>query len=154
VYDYDFGSSSLQEHIPVLSLSGSSEIPPLESDSHTLDVGDRLRLYKAAFAKHTRGVYQRDPHMQPRGQRKSEAANGISHNRFFPFITARDILQGAIDRRDAGGEGQHLIETNALVTLQDQTKHVRAVQIFDGTKPELVRDVYDGKFTGSYILRG
>ena len=54
-----------------------------------------------------------------------------------------------------------MIESGALMILRDRTRHVRAVQVINGTKPELLRYALDGEryipeggFTGSFILRG
>lgn len=159
VKDFKFTESYLRDNIPVVSLSGDYSIPDKESDTHTLRIGEKNGVYKVIFAKDADGVYDKDPYKFSRRMRLKLGFPPLQvslepDNKFHPFIYATDILNGVIDRRDAEGKGEHLIETGALMYLKDKTEHVRAVQVINGTKPELLRGALDGKFVGSYILKG
>lgn len=157
VKSHPFNTDFMRQYIPVVSLSGEKTIPDDTSDTHTLAFGDQLRLYKVVFAKDTDGVYERDPYREPRRIRARLPIPSFflrEDNRFFPKIYASDILNGVIDRNDSEGRGEHLIETSALIYLRDRTQTVRAVQVINGTKPELLRKALDGIFVGSYILKG
>ncbi|MBI3035810.1 hypothetical protein HYY71_05805 [Candidatus Woesearchaeota archaeon] len=151
--DYNFDNMP----IPVVSVSGVSYVPPYESDTHTLVVGDQVLAYKVIFAKDTDGVFERDPYRDPRRERRKWGRLSwevVADNPFFPTIYASQILSGAINRHDSEGRGEHLIETGALVHLKDKTRYVRAVQVINGTKPENLRKALAGEFVGSYILKG
>ena len=169
-----FDGPYLNERIPVLSLSGIPDIPENESDKHTLAVGERLKVYKVVFAKHTDGVYERDPLKEPRRKRILGIALDVEDNKFFPSIYASDIMSGVINRTGSEGRGEHLIEDGALYFLKDATRFLRAVQVINGTKPKLLGYALDGeRYTtqglqkvlnnqtllpedcfGSFILRG
>jgi len=169
----NFDPDYLRKNIPVVSLSGYSNIPDTESDVHTLRIGEQLGLYKVIFAKDTDGVHERDPYRQTRTVR-AQLFGPISHwakvqnNPFYPNIYASQILDGEISRTDSEGKGEHLIEARAVLYLRDQTKSLRAVQVINGTKPELLRYSLDGVrmlpdnlrglssngYVGSFILKG
>lgn len=162
VKDYDF-RGVVSQYIPVVTLVGSTNIPPNQSDTHTLALAERLRSHKSIFAKDTDYVYERDPYKESRQVRRwYSPARGLSveENKFFRTISASQILNGVVDRTDKDGNGEHLIETLALMYLKDKTQYIRAVHIINGTKPHLLRDALDGtsqasyKFPGSFILKG
>lgn len=153
------GKPYLKDHIPIIYLSGEN-IKAAQSDAHTLTIGDKMGSYKLIFAKDTKGVYQRDPNKPGEG--------GIlrvflpsDDNKFIPVLYADQAIND-IDRRGRDGRGDHLVETDALVRLQQMnTKNVRAIQIVDGKDPKFVRyaaegrrSTPDGDYVGSFILRG
>jgi len=163
VRDYDFRGVASQ-YIPVVTLVGSTNIPPNQSDTHTLALAELVGSHKVIFAKDTDYVHERDPYKQSRQVRlwySPATWLSVGENKVFRTILASQILNGVIDRTDRYGNGEHLIETLALMYLNnDRTKNVRAVQVINGTKPELLRDALDGnfrasyKFPGSFILKG
>jgi len=157
-----FPVSYLRDKIPIVSLSGVSRLSSKESDSHILRIAEGLKLYKVIFAKDADGIYERDPYKKPKKVKVKVQFGPITlpfhfyveaDNKYFRQIYASDILNGVINRSDSKGTGEHLIETGALFYLND-TQHVRAVQVINGTKPQLLRPALDGVFTGSYILKG
>ena len=159
-----FSREYLRDKIPVTSLSGLPHLPEHESDTHTLATGEKQKLYKAIFAKHTDGIYERDPWAEPRRIRVALGPFGLTRvadNPFFPFIYASDVLNGVINRQDSEGHGEHLVETGALSFLKDKTIYLRAVQVINGTKPNMLKHALDGErylpdgnYVGSFILRG
>ena len=140
-----FTQNYLSNYIPVLVSSGDSTIPESDSDAHTLKIAEENRLPKAIFLKDTEGVYKSDP-----------KGGGLfkSKSQFFPHIYSSQILNGEVNRTGADGQGEHLIETRALRFLQLYSHYVRTVQIVDGNKPGNLQKAFDGKFVGSFILRG
>lgn len=159
-----FSYEWLRRKILITSLSSDSKIPPTESDAHTLRIAEAQGLYKVIFAKDTDGVYHMDPYKQPRRERGRwpwQARSNGKDNPFFPYIYASEVLNGRIDRTDAQGRGEHLIETSALFFLRS-TNIVRSVQVVNGTKPEFLRYALSGQryapgttnYVGSFILRG
>jgi len=162
VKDYDF-RGIISQHIPVVTLTGSTNIPSSQSDTHTLALAERIRSHKTIFLKDTDYVYEKDPYKQSRQERVWYSPARwlrVEENRVFRTISASQVLNGVIDRTDKYGNGEHLIETLALMYLKDKTQYVRAVQVINGTKPELLRDALDGNFRaaynfpGSFILKG
>ena len=159
-----FSREYLKDKIPVISLSGLPHLLEHESDTHTLATGEKQKLYKVVFAKHTDGIYERDPWAEPRRVRVTLGPfelTRVADNNFFPFIYSSDILNGVINRKDSEGQGEHLIETGALSFLKDKTKYLRAVQVVNGTNPEMLRYALDGermapngRYVGSFILKG
>ena len=159
-----FSREYLRDKIPVISLSGLPHLSEHESDTHTLAIGEKQKLYKAIFAKHTDGIYERDPWAEPRRVRVTLwpfELTRVADNNFFPFIYASDVLNGVINRQDSEGQGEHLIETGALSFLKGKTRYLRAVQVINGTKPNMLKHVLDrerylpdGNYVGSFILRG
>ncbi|MBI2208912.1 hypothetical protein HYU50_05455 [Candidatus Woesearchaeota archaeon] len=159
-----FSREYLTDKIPVISLSGLPYLLEHESDTHTLATGEKQKLYKVIFAKHTDGIYERDPWTEPRRIRVilwSLELTRVAPNRFFPFIYASDILNGVINRQDSEGQGEHLIETGALTFLKYTTRSLRAVQVINGTKPNMLKHALDGErylpdgnYVGSFILKG
>lgn len=159
-----FSGEYLRDKIPVISSSGLPHLPEQESDTHTLATGENQKLYKAIFAKHTDGIYERDPWAEPRRVRVALGPfelKRVADNPFFPFIYSSQVLNGVINRQDSEGHGEHLIETGALSFLKDKTRYLRAVQVINGTKPDMLkyaldgeRYLPDGSYVGSFILRG
>lgn len=155
---YNFSRSKLSKYVHVVSLSGVKGLPHGESDTHTLAIAELLGAHKVVFVKHTDGVFRYDPNVSDQAtlfDDPGEMAIG-SKNQFYPVISASDVLNGVVKRKGADRKNEHLIESGALIYLRDG-KVVRAVHVFNGTRPEQLRMALDGSAVGrvgSYILKG
>lgn len=161
----DVSGNYLRKRVPVVSLSNGN-IPPSQSDTHTMAIADHFRLPEIIFAKNTDGVYLWDPNSKKGKLQDKMRELGLlgifelfaGRNKLFPQITARDILDGKISRYIIEADGSlsdnHVIEAGALRYLLDTAKYVQRVHVLNGAKYGTLTEALEGKQIGSYIVKG
>ena len=165
----DAKSDILRTKLHIVALSGSNEILPSQSDTHTLAIADGLKLNKVIFAKNTEGIFLWDPNVQYNPEQIQKLNDKLrdtgselqkfvgAENRFFPYVNASEILEGRISRWGFDNDGQisdnHVIERSALEYFLNNTKNVQRIQVINGTKRGTLESALKGENVGSYILK-